>query len=61
MGFLIISLYCVIAYWAAGKTVYANKIRIGRSVDLVGTRLVVGFMFGIILIPVAIIRVIFRI
>ncbi len=61
MGFLIVLIYSAIAYWAAGKTIYANKIRIGTSQALFGQRLITGFIFGIILIPVAIIRVIFRI
>ncbi|MGN1319195.1 MAG: cystinosin-like protein [Lachnospirales bacterium] len=61
MGLIIAIIYGAIAYWAAGKTVYANKIRIGTHYGLFSQRFIVGFLFGIILIPVAILRVIFRI
>lgn len=61
MGFIIMLIYGAIGYWAAGKTVYANKIRFGTAQNLFMTRFITGFLFGIILIPVALIRVIFRI
>ncbi|MBE7012647.1 MAG: hypothetical protein E7416_01010 [Ruminococcaceae bacterium] len=51
--------YAVLGYWAAGQTIYANRIRIGAANDLFLTRLIVGCLLGIILIPVAIIKKIF--
>lgn len=48
--------YFVLAYWAVGETVYKNKIRIGRPFDLFLQRLVLGTVFGVVLIPVAIIK-----
>lgn len=52
-------IYGALGYWAAGKTIYANKIRIGTFKDLFLTRFVVGILLGYILIPVAIIKSIF--
>ena len=41
-------LYIVLGYWSVGQTIYANKI-------------IIGLMFGWVLIPVAIIKcLIFR-
>lgn len=55
MVFLII--YMILGYWAVGKTLYANKIRFGTYTNLVTQRLVTGFLFGFVLIPIAIIKV----
>ncbi len=49
----------ILGYWAVGKTIYANKIRIGTYTNLVTQRIVTGFLFGFILIPIALIKVIF--
>lgn len=56
MEIVIIIAYAALGYWAAGQTVYANKIRIGTWSDLFFTRLVVGLFLGFILIPVAVIK-----
>ena len=48
--------YAALGYWAAGKTIYANKIRIGTWQSLFASRFFVGMMLGWILIPIAIIR-----
>lgn len=53
---IIILAYAVLGYWAAGKTVYANKIRFGTWNDLVLSRLIVGCLLGWILIPIALIK-----
>lgn len=59
MDIIIIVVYAALGYWVAGKTVYANKIRIGTWDNLFFTRLVVGILLGWILIPVALIKKIF--
>ena len=59
MGEIFIIVYMIAGYWAAGETVYANKIRIGTAQNLFLTRFAVGFGFGWALIPVAIIKKIF--
>ncbi len=61
MEVILVIAYAVLSYWAAGQTVYANKIRIGTFSNLFLTRLIVGFLLGIVLIPIAIIRKIFHI
>lgn len=56
MEMIIIIAYAALGYWAAGKTVYANKIRIGTWNDLFLNRLIVGCLLGVILIPIALIK-----
>ena len=54
-------LYIVLGYWSVGQTIYANKIIIGPMGTLWIKRFILGFMFGWVLIPVAIIKcLIFR-
>lgn len=45
----------ILGYWAAGRTVYRNKIMIGTFQNIFFRKLLVGFFFGFILIPMAII------
>ena len=52
-------LYVVAGYWAVGKTIYANKVRIGTWTSLFLERLILGIFLGIVLIPIAIIKVFF--
>lgn len=49
-------LYAAAGYWAVGQTIYADKIRIGTWQDLFLQRLILGIFLGIILIPLAIIK-----
>lgn len=56
MEIVLVIAYAVLSYWAAGQTIYANKIRIGTFNNLFLNRLIVGCFLGIILIPIAIIR-----
>ncbi len=59
---IIFIVYCCLGYWAAGKTVYANKIIIySQPGQLFLQKLFMGSLLGWILIPVAIIRCIFHI
>lgn len=50
-------LYLIAAYWAAGKTIYAGKVRMGSLSGLFIQRITVGFLLGIVLIPLAILKV----
>lgn len=61
MEIVLVIAYAVLSYWAAGQTIYANKIRIGTFNNLFLSRLIVGCLLGIVLIPIAIIRKIFNI
>lgn len=52
-------LYLILGYWAAGQTVYANKIRLGTPMSLFSSRLFTGALLGIVIIPLAILKLIF--
>lgn len=56
MSEIIFLVYIILGYWAAGETIYANKIRIGTWSSLFVTRCAVGAFAGIIIIPIAIIK-----
>lgn len=45
-----------LGYWATGVTIYANKVLIGSEIAIFGRRLCIGFIFGWILIPWALIK-----
>lgn len=45
-----------VGYWATGITIYANKILIGTGTGIFMQRLIMGTLFGWILIPVALIK-----
>ncbi|MBD5144163.1 MAG: hypothetical protein HDT22_11265 [Ruminococcus sp.] len=53
---ILILVYMALGYWATGRTIYANKILIGSGNAIFGRRLVMGFLFGWVLIPWAIIK-----
>lgn len=61
MDNILLLVYIALGYWACGKTIYANKIRIGTASNLFISRFILGFFLGWILIPVALIRVVFGI
>ncbi len=54
-----IIIYMILGYWAAGKVIYANKIVIYSGVSFICSKLAWGFLLGWILIPIAIIKLIF--
>lgn len=54
-------IYIVLDYWAVGQTIFANKIRIGGIMDLFFQLLLIGMFFGPILIPIALLKIIFKI
>lgn len=56
MVLILLILYVAAGYWATGLTIYRNRI-IVRWVD----RFLFGILLGWLLIPIAIIRVIFHI
>ncbi len=60
MEIVILIIYCALGYWAVGQTIYRNKIRIGTLNGLFTQRVIMGILFGFILIPVAIIAAVFR-
>ena len=52
-------LYLVLGYWATGKTIYANKTVIYSGFSFFYRRLAMALVFGWILIPVALLKVLF--
>lgn len=56
---VVLFVYLALSYWAVGRTVYANKILIGTSMAIFNKKMLVGMVFGWILIPVAILKMIF--
>lgn len=56
---MLILIYMVLGYWATGKTIYSNKVLIGSWSGIFLQRMVTGFLLGWILIPVAIIKLLF--
>lgn len=56
MEILIVIVYIIAGYWAVGKTIYANKVVFGTWDGILMQRVVLGFVIGWLLIPVAIIR-----
>ena len=54
-----IFIYMALGYWATGRTIYANKIIIHAPGALFFRRLVWGLFLGWLLIPLAIIKLIF--
>jgi len=52
-------LYLIVAYWAAGRTIYANKIIFTTApFGFSFGKFMAGMFLGWILIPIALIRVI---
>lgn len=50
-------LYLAAGYWAVNKTIYANKIVFySRWTDLFGRKIILAFLLGWILIPIAIFK-----
>lgn len=50
---MLIILYLIAGYWAAGKTVYASPA-VGRWQESFPRRALVGFLLGWVLIPLAV-------
>lgn len=53
MPIVILAIYLWLGYWAVGKTLWRNKVVIGRN--LFFGRLFLGAFAGLIIIPIAII------
>lgn len=51
---MLVLLYVVAGYWAAGVVLYENKIVFHRFGELFMQKLIFGTLLGIILIPIAI-------
>lgn len=56
---ILLVIYIALGYWATGRTIYADKIVIYSGSTFICRRLAVGTFFGWILIPWAILKMIF--
>ena len=56
LALILVIVYMILGYWAMGKTIYADKIRIGTWQNLFIQRVMFGTLLGIIIIPIAIIK-----
>lgn len=57
---ILVILYFILGYWATGQTVYRNKILLGTASGIFIQRMTLGFVLGWILIPIALIAMLFR-
>lgn len=53
-----IILYCILGYWATGRTIFRNRILIGTGEGIFRERFFWGFCCGWFLIPWAVISLI---
>lgn len=58
--FILLILYLILGYWSIGQTIYRNKILFGTVTNIFGRKLIFGCALGWILIPVALIMMLFR-
>lgn len=56
---MIVILYIILGYWATGRTIYANKVVIYSGVSFICKKLAIGTVLGWILIPIALIKLLF--
>lgn len=56
MDMVLLILYAVVAYWAVGKTLYANYVMFGGLLDIILHKGMVGIVLGPVCIPLAIIK-----
>ncbi len=58
---ILLILYFPLGFWAANKTIYANRIMIGDAGRIFMQKFITVTLFGWALIPLAILRSIFKI
>lgn len=56
---ILLLIYVAAGYWAANRTLYANKILFGSWNAIVFQKICAALFLGWLLIPIALIRVIF--
>lgn len=57
---LLIIVYLVLGYWATGRTIYRNRILMGTANGIFLHRVIIGALLGFILIPLAVLSLIFQ-
>lgn len=56
---ILLIIYGILGYWAVGQTIWANRIVFGSWSAIFLQRILLGGVFGIVLIPWAILKLIF--
>lgn len=56
---MLIFIYMILGYWAAGRTIFKNYVLIGSFTTIFMRKVIAGLFLGWILIPVALISLIF--
>lgn len=57
---MLMIIYLLLGYWAVGRTIWANKVMIGTSGAIFLNRVFYALFLGWILIPWAILKLIFH-
>ena len=57
---MIAIIYLILGYWATGRTIYRNQILIGTASNIFLRRVMMGAILGFVLIPIAIIGMLFE-
>lgn len=56
---ILLIIYILAGWWAANRTIYVNRIIVGQWSAIVIQKFIVAFLLGWILIPIALIKMIF--
>lgn len=56
---MLVFVYMILGYWAAGRTIYKNYIMFGSFTSIFMRKAIAGLFLGWLLIPIAIISLIF--
>lgn len=52
---MLLFIYIILGYWAAGRTIFKNSIMIGSFTAIFMRKVIAGLFLGWILIPIALI------
>ena len=56
---ILLIIYSILGYWAVGQTIWANKVIFGQWSVIMVQRILWGVILGPIIIPWAILKIIF--
>lgn len=56
LGSILLIIYIAAGWWAANRTVYANRVVFGQYTTILMQKFMVALLFGWLLIPVALIK-----
>lgn len=56
---MMVFIYMILGYWAAGRTIYKNYIMVGSFTSIFMRKVIAGLFLGWLLIPIALISLFF--